>query len=181
MPKQNHRPSTSSLTLKSHTNNSLLNCNLQSTLTNTVTFLKIRIWPRFLCGIKKKKNQEKSPLFSSHTEGGKEITENKTTASSRRSQSFQHLNALFPPSSKVQSGMGPPTHIFSRELKITFSHVLRQVRSTLPVHQPRKQSGADTQNLNELPSNILVLFRHCPLGWKVKSYPASFVLLKWLL
>lgn len=86
----------------------------------------------------------------------------------------------FPLVGKCNQAWDRDTH-FPRELKITFSHVLRQVRSTLPVYQPRKQPEADTQNLNVLPSNILVLLRHCPLGWKVKSYPASFVLLKWLL
>lgn len=158
----------------------MLNCNLQGTLTNTVTFLKIIIWPRFLCGIKKK--IKKSLLYSQVTQRGKKKSQKiKKPASPRSSQTFQNLNALFPPAVKRNQAWDCRHTFFSRELKNTFSHVLRQVRSTLPSHQPGKQPEADTQNLNELPSNILVLFRHCPLGWKVKSYPASSVLLKWLL
>ena len=71
MPKQNHRPTTSSLTLKSHMNNTVclivtyrapsqIQLHFQKLEFDLVSFVVL-----------KKKNQEKSPLFSSHTEGKK--------------------------------------------------------------------------------------------------------------
>lgn len=120
------------------------------------------------------KKRKKKFLYSQVTQE-KNNTQNIKNALPRRSKTFRYLNALFSLVVKKYSQACDWLHF------LRVREHIQPCSSTGKNHPPFTSLGnsqKQTLKIITLPSNILIIFKYCPLGLKIKKQSGKFYAVK---